>query len=119
MRVALDVESRDLRRAHAEEGEAAFVMAVDQLFGWRFGLGQNAEPAEGVGALVNGQRAFGNRLTASAVRAVAAGDEIAGDLPLFARPLKANLRRLTVEVAHAHILDIEEYLGAGVEPCLD
>src|SRR5262245_11781630 len=118
-RVALDIESRDLWRAHAEESEAAFVMAVDKLFRRWFGFGQNAEPAERICALVDGQRAFGNRLAADAVRSVAARDEVAGDLPLFALPPKANLRRLAVEVAHAHVLDFEEYLGAGVEPGAD
>jgi len=34
----------------------------------------------------------------------------------ISRPLKANLRRLAVEIAHAHVPDLEEYLGAGVEP---
>ena len=45
---ALEVEARELRRAHAVEREAALVVGVDQLLVRRRGLGEDAEPAERV-----------------------------------------------------------------------
>src|SRR5262249_49530349 len=107
VRVGLNVESRDPRRAHAEQSETALVMAIDQLFRWGFGFGQNAEPAERVGPLKDGQRAVRNGCAAYAVRAVAARDEIAVDLPLLARAPKADLRRLAIKVVNAYTLDLE------------
>src|SRR5262245_51156216 len=119
MRIALNVESRDLGRAHAEKSEAPFVTAIDQLFRWRFGFGQDAEPTERVGPREDGQRAVRNGLAADAVRAVAARDEIAGDLLRLPRAAEANLRRLAIEIVNAYLFDLEEDFRARIETRVD
>src|ERR1700728_2181546 len=80
---ALEVEPADLRRAQAQQREPALVIRIDQLVRrwWRFG--QNTEPAERIHAIVNRQRARGNRRAAHTVKAVAARHEVAFDFPRF------------------------------------
>ena len=48
------------RRAHAEQREAALVMAVDQLGRYRRRFRENAEPGERIRALVDGAAARGH-----------------------------------------------------------
>ena len=54
--VDLQVEPRDLRRAHRVQREALGVPGVDQLVGRGRGVGQDAEPGVGVGALPHPRR---------------------------------------------------------------
>src|SRR5947209_7014339 len=75
VRIALQVEALDLRRARADEGEAALVMRVDQLLGRGGRLDQDAEPAERVDAREFMAHARRDRGPRDAVEAVAAGDE--------------------------------------------
>src|SRR6059058_4560210 len=50
--VDLEIEPADLRRSHAVQGEAAVVVRVDELVRrWRW-FREDAEPGEGIGALV-------------------------------------------------------------------
>src|SRR5690606_5634520 len=67
------------QRALAAEHEAALVVGVDQFVVDRRGVGQQAEPAERVDALVFGQHALGNALAGHTVEAVATGDVITVD----------------------------------------
>ena len=76
----LKIQSRDLRRAHAEQRKPALVVRIDELVGGRGRLGKNPEPAERVDAFVDGQHAVRNRRTADAVKSIAAGDEVAVNL---------------------------------------
>src|SRR6185436_18942337 len=80
VRVALEVQALDLRRARADQREAAIVVRVDQLVGGRRRLDQDAEPAEGIDARELAPCARGNRRPRDAVEAVAAADEIALEL---------------------------------------
>src|SRR6202034_2304149 len=68
---ALDVETTDFRRAHAQQGESTLVIGVDQLVGRRWRLGENSKPAEWIDAVVNRQGAGGNRRTTDSVKTVA------------------------------------------------
>src|SRR6202034_2580806 len=88
--LALEVEPADLRRAHAQQREPAFVIRIDQLFRRWWRLGQNTEPAERIHAIVKGQCARGNRRTAHTVKAVAARDEVAFDLLRFTARVITN-----------------------------
>src|SRR5262249_46384028 len=78
--IALEVEALDLRRARADQGEAALVVVVDQLFSGPRRPGEDAEPAERVQPRVLGQPSRRYGWPRDAVEAVAAGDEVAGQL---------------------------------------
>ena len=76
----LQVQPRDLGRAHAVEREAALVVRVDQLVVRRRRLGEDAEPRERVRRARRSVSApCGIDCAADAVEAVAAGDEVAGE----------------------------------------
>ncbi len=62
------------------EREAALVVRVDQLLVRRRGLGEDPEPGERILARRLAVSAVGDGLAADAVEAVAAGDEVAGQL---------------------------------------
>jgi hypothetical protein len=81
---ALQVETRDPRRPHREERESAFVQAVHQLVRGGRRLGENTEPRERVGALVDAHLIWRDRSTRDPVRAVTAGNEIALDRVVLA-----------------------------------
>ena len=61
IRRALQIQSRDSVGAHAEQRETPLVQAVDEFRRRRGGVGQNAEPAEGIDALVDLDVTRGNR----------------------------------------------------------
>ena len=108
VRGALDIEAADLRRAHAEQREAALMIGVDQfLRRWRR-LGENAQPSEGIIPLVNRERARRNRRAADAVKAVAAGDEITDQLGLLAFILEKNARPRRLEIVHADVFGFKK-----------
>src|SRR5262249_12485154 len=65
---------------------------------------QNAEPAQRIDPLVSADRARRHALAAYAVKAVAAGDEIAGDLVGLAVGAIAHTRRIAGNIVHAHAL---------------
>ena len=79
---ALQVVAAARVAAHAAQREAALVRDVDELVRHRRRVGQQAEPAERIYALVRRQRAGRDALPAHAVEAVAAGDEVARELML-------------------------------------
>src|SRR5262249_45415462 len=56
---------------------------------------------------------------ANAVKAVAAADEVAGELFLLAVVAEANFRRAAGEIVHAHVARLEQNLPAVGEPPLD
>ena len=62
-------------------------VGVDQLVVDGRRIGEDAEPAEGIDALVDADRLLRDRLAADAVEAVAAGDEVAVDLVALAAGL--------------------------------
>src|SRR6185503_20817170 len=81
---------------------------------------EDPEPAERIDAFELLAHARGNRGTRHAVKAIAAGDVIAGDfLDAASRVMKAQLRQLGIEVEEAYVLDAEKELPAGIEPRLD
>src|SRR5207302_5004357 len=96
------------RRAHAEQGEAALMIGVDQLLrrGWR--LREDAQPCKRIIPLVNGESPSGNGGAADAVKAVAAGDEVAGEFGLQPAVLEKNPRPRSRNVAHADFLDLKK-----------
>src|SRR5215207_6123099 len=97
VRRALEVEAADLRRAHAEQREAALVMSVDQLLRYGRRPRQDAEPRERVRALVERQHTVRNRRTADAVKAITAGDHVAGQLLRLAVLPIADLRLRSID----------------------
>ena len=107
VRRTLQIQARHRRRAHAEERKAAFVQAVDQFLGRWCGVGQDTEPRERILPLVDAQLRGGNRRTADAVEAVAAGDEVARDLVRRAVDRARDARCRTGEVVHLHVGHLE------------
>src|SRR5204862_1562192 len=66
-----------------------------------------------------GERAGRNARTANAVEAVAAADEVAGELDVPPAVAAADFRRAAGEIVHAHIARLEQNLSAVGEPPLD
>ena len=78
--IALKIQALNVLRTGTNEREAALVMRVDQLGSVRRRFDEDAEPAEGVCAGEFRPRALWDRLSAHAMKSVAARDEIAGEL---------------------------------------
>src|SRR5918999_3532435 len=106
--LALEVEAGDLRRAHAVEREAAVVVAVDELIARGLDLGQDAEPAEWVGALAVAERAVGHGGAADAVVAVAARPHLAAEVPLLALVPEAEQGAVGLDARRADVVDLEQ-----------
>ncbi len=113
VRIDLDVEPADLRRAQAVQREAALVPRVDELVGRRRHLGQDAQPREREVALVHPQRAGRDRRPRHAVRSVAAGHEVAAQLVGLPVRAIAHQRPRGVEIRQRHVLDLEPDRPAG------
>src|SRR5690349_18787342 len=107
MRLTLQVKPGDFWRAHAEKRKAALVVTVNQLFRWRFGLRQNAEPAKGIEALEHLHCLRRNGRTADTVKAVTARNEITLDFLRFALVAKADLRRVSLKIVNAGFFDFK------------
>ena len=60
-----------------------------------------------------------NRRAVDAVKSVAAGDDVAGELVLDAVLPKTDARRVRVEVVDAHVIDLEVQRAAGRQARLD
>ena len=104
---ALHVEPRQLRRAAARQRKAAFVVGVAHLRK-RLRFGENAEPAERIDALVDREQMFRDRGAADAVKAVAAGDDVAFQRFVPALMLEMDRRRLAVEPVDMRRLGLEQ-----------
>src|ERR1700684_2686827 len=84
IRLALKIESADLRRPHTEQRETAIVVGVDQFFRRRRRLRQNAQPAKRIYALKRSDSPVRNRRPANSMGTVASRNEIASELLRFA-----------------------------------
>ncbi len=84
---------------------------IDQLPGGRRRLGQDAEPGEGIGPFVSRQDAGRNARPADAVKAVAAGDEVAGQLVLRAVQAIADARLAAVDIVDRDVRRLETDLS--------
>ena len=113
---ALDVETAQLRRAEAQEREAAFVVGVDELVVRRRDLGEDPEPAERVLARELGQDAGGNARAADPVEPVAARDHVALELLVAALVSVSNPRPFGLEVVHRDVVHVEVERSARLEP---
>ena len=113
---ALDIEARELRRAEAEEREAALVVRVDQLVVRGRDRGEDAEPAVRVVALERPEHARGDRRAADAVEPVAAGDHVAFQLLAGALVGETDPRPLGLDRLDGDVVDLEEQRRAGLEP---
>ena len=109
----LQIVAAAARRAHRAEREAARVVRVDELFRRRRHVGEEPEPAEGIDALVGRGRAGRNARAADPVRAVAAGDEVAGDLGPRAILDVAHPRPLAVEIVQGDVGGLIDGRRAG------
>ncbi len=69
-------------------------MGIDQLFVGRRRRREDAEPGERIRALERGQDAGGNRRPAHAVKTVAASDDLAVELDIFAAAANLTLGAL-------------------------
>ena len=118
VRRALDIEPAARRRAHAEQGEAARMVGVDQLLRDRLAVAQDAEPAERVDPFEHLQRRL-HRAPAHAVEAVAAGDEVT--LQRLRRPLvpEPDHGRPAVEPLDRHVLGLEQDRAVASEASRD
>jgi hypothetical protein len=99
--------------------KAALVIRVDELVRRGRRLGEDAQPAERIDPLVDGQHTVGNRRTADAVEAVAPGNQVAVDLAMRAAVLKADHGSRRVERGHRHPLRFEVERPRGGQTRLD
>ena len=120
---ALQIEAADFGRAHGEQCEATIVMYVDEFFGSGRRLGENAEPAEGIVAFVNGEDARGDGVAGEAVEAVAAGDKVAVEAGAGAAVLEGDVRMRGIERVQLSVGGFEENRfvdgKAGADEILD
>src|SRR5439155_26047906 len=107
-------EARNFRRAHAEQGESALVVGVNELVRSGGDLREDAQPCERINAFMNLQRARRNRGPAYAVEAIASGDEIAKQLFGFSIALKRN-SRIVFKIADADGFRVENNDSTGRE----
>src|SRR5918994_850667 len=92
---------------------------VDQFPLRRRRLRQNAEPGEGIIALISHERSRWEARAADAMRAVAAADKVAGDFLLRARMPEGDCRPLASEAMQAHVVDLKENFPPVGEPLRD
>jgi hypothetical protein len=111
--IDLEVVAAAGPRAHGAEGEAALVVAVDQLGIDRRRIGEDAEPSERIDPLEGVEHLRRDGLAAHAVEAVAPGNEIARDLVRLPALAVAQPRPLASDPVEAHILSLVDNLGAG------
>src|SRR5216684_4671343 len=116
---ALQVKPRQARRAHGVKREAAIVIGIDQLVLGRGRLRQDADPAERVLAVVRRQRGSRNARATNAVEAVAAADEVAGELLVPAAVPETDLRRVACEIVYADVDRLEQDRSAVGQPPRD
>ena len=95
---ALHVIAAAVRRAHGAERKSARMVGVDQFMRDRRRLRQDAEPAERIDPLEGLDRRRLDAGAADAVKAVAAGDEVAGDLVADAVLDIGDARMVGVEI---------------------
>jgi hypothetical protein len=119
VRAALQVVAAQLRRAQAEQREAALVGRVDELADRGRDRREDSQPAERVLARELGEHAGRDARAADAVEAVAAGDHVA--LERLGRAVVAERQPgpLGLEVGDRDVVDLEQQRPAGVEPRLD
>src|ERR1700682_2563978 len=86
----LHIQASNFRGAHAQQGETAFVIRVDQFVRRRRRLNEYAEPSEWIRAVQCGEHARGNAWPADSVETVATGDEIAIQFVRLAVRCEAN-----------------------------
>src|SRR5437764_8827048 len=84
------------------------MIGIDQLVIGRRRFRQDADPAERIFAIVDPERIGGNARPANAVKAVAAGDEIAIELLEFALLAKANAWPAGLELMDADVIHLEK-----------
>src|SRR5712691_7884408 len=115
---ALKIEPRQGRRAHSVKRKAALVIGVDQLALGRRGFRENADLAEWIFAIVGGEHGRRNARSADAVKAVAAADEIAGELVVVAAVPEPDFRGAPGKLVDAHSGRLEQNLPAVGEPAV-
>ena len=79
------------------------MIGVDELVVARRHVGEDAEPAERIDALISRAGAVGDRLAARPVEAVAAGDEVAVDALPAPSVRVGDGRRIAVDVVQRHV----------------
>ena len=119
--VDLQVQPRDLRRAHRVQREALGVPGVDQLVGRRRGVGQDAQPGVGVGALPHlPAGALLHDRPRDAVEAVGAGDDVALEhLRVAVGVGEPDPGAVGVDVLGRDVGDLEQQRRAAVQLRLD
>ena len=92
---------------------------IDQLLGHRRRLGEDAEPAERVDALMRGDRSCRHALAADAVKAVAASDEVAVDLQRVAAGAAGHPRLVGEDVVQADLArGVDVFAPAAARPSM-
>ena len=111
VRRALQVEPRQRRRAHRVKRKAAIVIGIDQLVFRRRRFRQHPDPAERIFAIIGREHTSWNARPAYAVKAVAAADEVAGELLVLAVVPEPDFRCLAGEVVNADVARLEQDLA--------
>lgn len=99
-------------RALAAEYEAAFVFEVDEFVGYGRGVGEEAEPAEGVDFFIGFEDVGGYGLARYAVEAVAACDEVAVDAVGLAVLLVGGVGGVAFDVEELDVVGVVDGFAA-------
>src|SRR6202034_4408692 len=94
IRGALQIEPRDAWGTHAVQRKTARVVHIDQLLPRRRRLSQDAQPGEGVRAVVDAQCALWEYAAANTVEPITTCDVVTADLILVSVPAHMDARLL-------------------------
>ena len=92
--------------AHAAQCKAALGVGVDEFVRHGWHVGQHAQPAKGVHALVGFEQVGRGAGAAHAVVAIAARDEVTGQRVGLAVLFGRHARVLAIKVVHLHVLRV-------------
>src|SRR5205807_1566395 len=117
IRIALDIQALEFRRARTDQGESAFRIGINQFFGRGRSLHQDAEPSKGIGVGKDLLFRLWNGRPGNAMKAIAPRDEVALQLDLLILVYKAYAWLRRRDIVQLDIVDVEENVHTLVEAC--
>ena len=118
VRLALNVESRNLRRTAARQCIAAIMVGIGHFLERRR-LRQDAEPAERKNTVIGFEDAVGNGRATDTVEAVATRDKVAFQRLVLALVGKANAWLVGIDIVDGYGVRFEQQRAAGLHPRRD
>src|SRR5205814_8063044 len=105
---AMDIQGLEFRGGRGDQGEAAFGIGINQFFGRRRSLHQDAEPSKGIGAGKDLLFRLWNRRPGNAMKSIAPGDEVTVQLNLLILVYKSYAWLRRGDIVQLDVVDVEE-----------